>query len=371
MRFDEQATLGRALAKVTKTAGRVRDRIPYRSESGRFDDWSERDISWWTNGFWPGLLWLTYRETKNPELARWAEGAEKRMDGAFEDYIGLHHDVGFMWKPSSVARYEITGAQDARVRGLHAASLLAGRFNLAGRFIRAWNDDKVGWAIIDCLMNLPLLYWASEELGDPRFRQIAEAHTETVQRYFLFPDGSSKHIVEFDPASGAYVRNYGGQGYSETSAWSRGCAWALYGLSLGAYYAQRSDFLASAEFVAGFFLSHLPEDGVPFADFKAPAAENAYKDSSAGACAASGLLLLSTLVPPEKADALVVGARKILSGLTESCADWDGDEALLQHGCTAYHENTPGWRDTSLIYGDYFYLEALLRLQGREGLFQL
>jgi unsaturated chondroitin disaccharide hydrolase len=367
--FDEKATLEKALRKVSKTAGRVHDRIPYRTENGRYNDLSETDISWWTNGFWPGLLWLAYGETKEPDLAAWATGAEKRMDKALEGYLGLHHDVGFMWKLSSVARYRITGAEDARRRGLNAANLLAGRFNLAGRFIRAWNDDKIGWAIIDCLMNLPILYWASEETGDPRFRQIAEAHTETAQRHFLYPDGSSKHIVEFDPKSGAYLRNYGGQGYGDDSAWSRGAAWALHGLALGARYTRRADFLASAELVAHFFLEHLPADKVPRSDFKAPAAENLYRDSSAGACAASGMLLLSTLVPGSRRGELVDGARSMIAGLTETCADWEGDEALMQHGCVAYHETKPGWRDTSLIYGDYFYLEALLRLQGKDGLF--
>jgi unsaturated chondroitin disaccharide hydrolase len=367
--FDEKACLEKALAKVAKTAARVRDTIPYRSVGGAYDDLSRSDIAWWTNGFWPGILWLAYRETKAPELAAWATGAEMRLDEALEGYVGLHHDVGFMWKLSSVARYAITGAEDARRRGLHAASLLAGRFNLAGRFIRAWNDDKVGWAIIDCLMNLPILYWASEESGDPRFRQIAEAHTETAQKHFLYPDGSSKHIVEFDPSSGAYVRNYGGQGYSDDSAWSRGCAWALYGLALGAKYAGRPDFLASAELVAHFFLDHLPADKVPLSDFKAPAAENVHRDSSAGACAASGLVLLSTLVPEARRSAYAEGARAILAGLEATCDAGEGDEALLTHGCTAFHETKPGWRDTSLIYGDYFFLEALLRLRGEDGLF--
>jgi unsaturated chondroitin disaccharide hydrolase len=368
--FDEKATFDRALAKVTTTAQRVRDGIPYRTVNGKFDDWSESDPSWWTNGFWPGLLWLTWRETKNPDLARWAEGVEDKLDQTLVDYYGLHHDVGFQWHLSSVARHKLFGGDSARRRGLHVASLLAGRFNLAGRFVRAWNDDKVGWAIIDCLMNLPLLYWASTETQDPRFRHIAEAHTETVLKHFLYSDGSSKHIVEFEPNTGAYVRNFGGQGYNDTSAWSRGAAWALYGLALGAQYTERADFLAGAEKVARFFLGNLPDDRVPWADFKAPRDERNHKDSSAAACAASGLLLLATLVPDADSKAwLTQGARSIVASLTERYADWDGDEALLKHGCTAYFTDRPGWEDTSLIYGDYFYLEALARLQGRAGLF--
>ncbi|MDP3179696.1 MAG: glycoside hydrolase family 88 protein [Spirochaetaceae bacterium] len=369
--FDEKTTLDRAVAKVAKTARRVRDAIPYRTVDGIFDDMKDSDIAWWTNGFWPGILWLAYRETGDEELAAWATGAELRLDRALEEHLGLHHDVGFMWKLSSVARYAIKGGEDARRRGLHAANLLAGRFNLAGRFLRAWNDDKVGWAIIDCLMNLPLLYWASAQTGDPRFRQIAEAHTETAQKHFLYSDGSSKHIVEFDPNTGAYLRNYGGQGYADGSAWSRGAAWALHGFALGAHFTGRPDFLASASLVADFFLDNLPADGVPFSDFKAPPRENVHKDSSAGSCAASGLLLLSGLCCGEKRGRYADGARRILAGLDATCSGPEGDEALLQHGCTAFHETKPGWRDTSLVYGDYFYLEALIRLRGREGLFQI
>jgi len=368
--FDPKSALAQASAKVTKTAQRVKDTIPYRTVDGKFDDWSQSDPSWWTNGFWPGLLWLTWRETKNPDLARWAEGVEGRLDKTIEDYYGLHHDVGFQWFLSSAARYRLVGGETGKRRALHAASLLAGRFNIVGRYIRAWNDDKVGWAIIDCLMNLPLLYWATTETGDPRFRHIAEAHTETVLKHFLYTDGSSKHIVEFNPSSGAYVKNYAGQGYSDTSAWSRGCAWALYGLALGTKYTGRADFLAAAEKVAGFFLSHLPEDKVPGADFKAPSDRPNPKDSSAAACAGSGLLLLASLVPDHgQATKFTEGARAILASLTANYGGGDAEEAVLLHGCTAYNVDRPGWDDTSLIYGDYFYVEALARLEGKDGLF--
>ena len=369
--FDEKATLEQVLNKVARTAARVQDRIPYRTVNGVFDDWSQTDPSWWTNGFWPGLLWLAWRETKKPDLANWAEGVENRLDQTLEDYHGLHHDVGFMWYISSGARYRLVGGDSAKRRTLHAANLLAGRFNIVGRYIRAWNEDKVGWAIIDCLMNLPLLYWASAETGDPRFRHIAEAHTETAMHHFLYQDGSSKHIVEFDPHNGAYLKNHAGQGYSDNSAWSRGAAWAVHGLALGAFYTGRADFLAASEKVATFFLGNLPEDKVPGADFKAPVGSPNPKDSSAAAIAASGILLLSTLVLDEsRKTAFASGAREIVTSLTKNYTNGEGDEALLRHGCVAYNTaDRPGWDDTSLIYGDYFYLEALVRLQGKDGLF--
>ena len=371
--FDSQKTLKLALDKVTKTACRVQGRIPYRSIDGRFNDLTDLDIAWWTNGFWPGLLWLAHGQTQNTQLAEWAKQSEVYLDRALLDHFGLHHDVGFMWHISSVACYKLDGNKDSLRRGMMAASVLASRFNLAGHYIRAWNSDwgqkyeHTKWAIIDCLMNLPLLYWASEELKDPRFRQIAIAHTETVMKHFIYPDGSSRHIVEFDPDSGAFVRSHCGQGYADDSAWSRGCSWLVHGMALAARYTGRSDFLACAELAARYFLDNLPEDHVPWADFKAPT--NQYKDSSAAAITASGLLTLAPLVPEQRKDLYIDGARNILSSLADSYMAPDDDEALLAHGCAAYHMNNADQQDTSLIYGDYFFVEALIKLQGGQGLF--
>lgn len=156
-------------------------------------------ICWWTNGFWAGMLWQAYHATHDDRYAEIARFTERTLDECFSCYYGLHHDVGFMWLPSAVADYRLTGDADARRRGLHAAQLLAGRFNPAG-YIRAWNDfpdpdtDTRGWAIIDCLFNIPLLYWASEETNDPRFKKIAMTHADTVAANFVREDGSVRHI---------------------------------------------------------------------------------------------------------------------------------------------------------------------------------
>jgi unsaturated chondroitin disaccharide hydrolase len=252
--FDQKEALERVLAKLEGTSARIGDTIPYRTINGVYNDLSG-DISWWTNGFWPGILWLAYRETKNETYAKLARGVEKRLDEALDDFYGLHHDVGFMWHISSVANYKLTGDKTAVKKGYVAASVLASRFNPAGNFIRAWNGEQnTGWAIIDCMMNLPILYWAADFMKDPRFTNIAVAHAETAMKNFIREDGSAKHICKFDPVTGEYVENYGGQGYSEQSSWGRGTAWALYGFALSSKYTGRKEFTDTAKKVANFFI---------------------------------------------------------------------------------------------------------------------
>lgn len=372
--FNRGEALERAMAKLERTASRVRDNIAYRTIGGLFDDCTE-EIDWWTNGFWPGLLWLAYRHTGKRELAEWAEGVENKLDKALREFYGLHHDVGFMWQTSAVADYKLTGNKLSATRGYMAASVLASRFNPSGRFIRAWNRDEVsgdercGWAIIDSMMNLSILYWASDFMKDPRFSNIAQAHACTVMENFIREDGSAKHICCFDPITGKYIKNLGGQGYSAESAWSRGAAWALYGFSISAKYTGREDFLNTAVRAADFFLSRLPEDCVPFADFKAPADINLHKDSSAAATAASGLLVLSRLVTEAEGEFFRRSAERIIASLYDNYTDWEGDEALIKKGCVAFHEKDPALLETSLIYGDYYFLEALMQLNGYEELF--
>lgn len=370
--LNKEEALKRVIEKLEKTASRVGSQIPYRTVNGKFDDYSG-EIDWWTNGFWPGMLWLGYRYNNKTEFARWAQEVEIKLDEALKEFYKLHHDVGFMWHISSVANYKLTGNEESAKRGYIAASILASRFNPAGPYIRAWNgvngQDLPGWAIIDCMMNLAILYWASEHSKDPRFSNMAQAHAETVMKHFIYEDGSSKHICSFDPVTGEYIENFGGQGYSAESAWSRGAAWALYGFAISAKYTGRRDFLNTAIRVANFFIAHLPEDQVPFSDFKAPSEINIHKDSSAAATAASGLLLLSRLVEDSEKEFYRRAAERIVTSLYENYTDWERDEALIQKGCTAFHEKKSGWSETSLIYGDYYFLEALMQLNGYEELF--
>lgn len=167
--------------KLTRMAGQLTDKVPHATKNGVYD--STR-IDWWTSGFWPGMLWIMYDMTKQPRYKEWAWDWDVKLEQAIIAESNFHHDVGFQFLPTAVIKHKLTGDPDARRRGLLAATLLAGRYNPAGRFIRAWNQvnptswnhGNEGWSIIDSTMNLSLLLWAAEETGDPRYAQIGRAH---------------------------------------------------------------------------------------------------------------------------------------------------------------------------------------------------
>lgn len=363
----------RLIDKLEVTTQRIGASFPHAAVDGRYSDES---VDWWTNGFWPGMLWLAWRSSQNPRFMDLAGQVEMRLDDALAKFLGLHHDVGFMWMPSSVARFRVTGERDSYRRAMHAATLLAGRFNPVGGFIRSWGADRadartMGWVIVDSLMNLGILYWASQVTGDPAFDQIARIHAHTVLNGFVRSDGSTHHIVCYDPTTGLINGYEGGQGYAPDSTWSRGNAWALYGLTLSYAYTGDPEFLGGAERVAQYFLSHLPPDKVPYWDFRLPGFEGAAKDSSAAACAASGLLELARYAPvaAERRFYYEAGRAMVEHLLTDYVSMNPDEDGLLQHGTA----NFPSKRhvDRPLIYGDYFLLEALTKLSGEDGLFVL
>lgn len=370
--FDISAAADTCIKKLYQTSRRLKTQIPYTARNNRYEDYSSH-ITWWTNGFWPGILWLAYQKTGDAWFRYLAEETEEKLDDALKNWQELHHDVGFMWHISAGANYQLTGNETSKNRAMFAAALLASRFNPQGEFIRAWNSwgegsqDNTGWAIIDCMMNLPLLYWASEETKDARFANIAIKHAQTVLRHFISPDGSVRHIVSFDPVTGKFKESLTGQGYSPDSAWSRGVSWAIYGFALSAKYTGRTDFLEASQKTADYFCRNLPDDLVPGADFKAPKDMKNPKDSSAAAIAGAGMLLLSGLLRNQAAG-FRNQAISILKSLHQNYMGSEGQEPLLLHGCTAFHTDEEN-RDIPLIYGDYFYLEALLMAEGRKGLF--
>lgn len=361
--------------KMAWVSEKSRDKIPYTTIEGIHDDRGDatkefqRDdgINWWCNGFWAGMMWLMYHETKEKRYAEIARLTEKKLDQCFEDFYGLHHDVGFMWLPSAVADYKITGDADGRRRGLHAATLLAGRFNPVGRFIRAWNDipgeetDTRGWAIIDCLFNIPLLYWASETTGDPRFKQIAMMHADTVMETFVRPDGSVRHIVEFDPFEGGVVKDYGGQGYETGSSWTRGQTWGLYGFMMSYIHTGKKEYLDTAKRIAHYFMANIPEDGIIPVDFRQPT-KPAWEDSTAAAIAACGLIEISRHVPDFEQEMYLQAAVKLLRTLDEKRCNWSGDNDCILEKCTAAYHNPD--HEYNIIYGDYYFMEAVFKLKG-------
>lgn len=270
-----------------------------------------------------------------------------------------------MFLLTAVENYRLTGNKNSKKIALHAANLLAGRFNPEGNFIRAWNNiegdssDRTGWAIIDCMMNISLLYWAWEETGDPRFKQIAIKHADTVQKYFIREDGSSCHIVEFNPEIGEFIRSSGGQGYGEGSSWTRGQGWAIYGFINSYIHTKNPEYLETAKKVANYVIAHIPEDGIIPIDFQQP--EEPRLEDSCGACIiASGLLEIARNIP-EGGGIYKEAAKKILKVISESRADWsESCDAIVQNCSTAYHW---GEKHITMSYADYFFIEAMYKLQ--------
>lgn len=370
------ATVEKIKTKMSWLSEKSADKIPYTTVDGEHDDKRvgeyrvDDGLQWWTNGFWGGMLWLMYHETGEEKYANIARKSEEWLDQCLVNFHGLHHDVGFMWLPTAVADYRLTGNADSRRRGLHAANLLAGRFNPVGCFIRAWDNvgetDARGWAIIDCMFNIPLLYWAWEETKDPRFKHIAMMHADTVIDAFIRPDGSSEHIVGFDPEVGGKVMTYRGQGYAKGSAWTRGQTWALYGFMMSYIHTGKPEYLDTAKRVARYFMDHIPESGLIPVDFQQPA-EPAYEDSTAAAIAACGLIELARHVDEGEKDEYLQAALKLLKVLDEKRCDYSDQQDNFLNRCSgAYFNNS---QHISIIYGDYYYIEALLKLKGGDVFF--
>lgn len=350
--------------KLSKTAERSRYKLPFTTIDGVHDDKKETNITWWTNGFWGGLMWLMYIATKKDCYKLTALESEKILDKAFSRMEYLDHDVGFVWHILSGVNYRLNGDNDSKNRNLIEAMSLMSRYNLDGEFIRCWNynfdTDVSGWSIIDCMMNIPLLYWASEYVGDDRFKKVAMRHADMTLRDHVRSDGSVNHIVMHDTKSPKVLGVHKGQGYSETSCWSRGASWALYGFAISYIHTKEQRYLDTAKKVADHFIEETEKTGwLPRIDFCQPA-EPMYYDSTAGAIASCGLIELAKILGDDK---YLTSAMNILKAMEEKWCDWtDTEDSILQMGS--------GWYGKSmhmpLIYGDYFFVEAMLKLKGED-----
>ncbi|MBP3308544.1 MAG: glycoside hydrolase family 88 protein [Clostridia bacterium] len=367
-----EETFAKLDKKLRKVAVRAYDVVADGvDENGRFIDRSKTVLWGWTNGFWGGLNALMYEHTKAPEYLECAKTIEKKMDAALREvYDKLHHDVGFQWHILSGALYRITGDKGSRARNLFAASTLAGRFNIDAGFIRAWNGPKdVNRTIIDTLMNLPLLYWASREVKDDRFAQIAMAHADTALCDHLRDDGSVAHIVEHDGENGAVLSTFGGQGIAEGSSWSRGQSWAVYGLTLSYIHTKEQRYLDGAKLAANYFISNCCDDWLPRIDFRAPA-EPVYYDSTAAMVTACGLIELAKILPENEGGMYMNAAINLLRANVEAHANFDENvDFVMDNGSVRYPcdgDLKKAGVHIPIIYGDYYFAEALLKLLGSE-----
>jgi unsaturated chondroitin disaccharide hydrolase len=322
----------------------------------------------WTTSFWPGMLWLAYEATgegrfRDEGLAR-VPDFRRRLD----EREGVDtHDLGFLYTLSCVAPWRLVGYRPAREAALKAATMLLSRYFEKAGIIQAWGDlsdpEQRGRIIVDCAMNLPLLFWASEETGNPYYREAAAAHLGAANASLIRPDASSCHTYYFDVETGEPLRGETAQGRSDGSCWARGQAWAIYGLALGFRYLRDPELLELASRLALYFLNRLPEDLVCHWDLSFAPGSAEERDSSAAAIAACGLLELASHLPPidprrrryENAAGLI--ARSLASSYSASGSEGNG---LLLH--SVYNKPKGEGVDECCAWGDYFYLESLVRL---------
>lgn len=355
-----------SLSCIRRTLERV-DGFPERTEGGSWVTWPD---GWWVGGHWVGLLWKAFALTQDPTLeaaARtWAARLEKRaMDGNT-------HDLGFLFELSHVLGWQITGDTSLLMPALPAARTLAARFHACGHFLQAWGpvgvqDERCGRSIIDTLMNLELLFWAGQYSGESSFAQIAASHARTAQAFQVRADGSTAHVADFDPETGRFLGQATHQGLSATSCWSRGQAWAVYGFSRCHAATGEPSFLETAQKTADYALAHNPSDRVPYWDYASPQIPNDVRDSSAAAALASGLLALSEVEPhPERVVHWRREAKAILESLWNNYSSRGSQEpSILIHGTRSKPHSLA---DHGLIYGDYYFVEALLKLNDLKSL---
>lgn len=324
----------------------------------------------WTTGFATGMNWLAWQATGDGAFRRAAESQVNSFVRRLEVNENLdHHDMGFLYIPSCVAAYRLTGSETGRTAALAAARRLAGRFQEKGQFLQAWGrlDDAGEYRlIIDCLLNVPLLAWAARQTGEEHFSRMAAAHTATAARTLFRPDGSTAHTCCMDPATGEPLQVMTAQGYAPDSAWARGQAWGIYGMALAAAREPQNPlyrqlFLQTAE----IFLNRLPADDIPYWDLVFRDGEQP-RDSSAAAIAACGLYEMLPLLDGEEKVRYAQAADRLLSALTDRCTQPPRPGAgLLTHGvyCKSSPYNTVQDHgvDECNLWGDYFYLEALVR----------
>jgi unsaturated chondroitin disaccharide hydrolase len=326
----------------------------------------------WTAGFWPGQIWLAYEHTGDKLFRYAAQIQVQSFLHRIENRIATdHHDMGFLYNPSCVAAWKLVGDEDGRRAALMAADQLIERFQPVGGFIQAWGrmGEPANYRyIIDCLLNLPLLYWASRETGDDKCREIARIHAATTLTHSVRPDDSTYHTFYMDPVTGAPSHGATKQGYSDDSSWARGQAWAIYGMALSYRHEKLPEYRDAFQRLLAYYMKRLPDDLVPYWDLIFTEGDEP-RDSSSAAIVACGLLEMADL----KTDRTVAEeyrqlARRMMASLISHYAvsDRSISNGLLLHG--TYSKKTPHNTcrgegvDECVAWGDYYFMEALTRL---------
>ena len=332
----------------------------------------------WTTGFFTGEVWLAYENApEGPEKEKYLKAALSHVD-SFLNRIRRHedvdhHDMGFLYSPSCVAAFRLTGSEKGKEAALLAADQLISRFQEKGEFLQAWGEmgaaDNYRF-IIDCLLNLPLLYWAYEETGEEKYRKIADRHIHTSMSYVIREDDSTWHTVFMNPETGAFDHGATCQGYKDGSAWARGQAWGVYGTAMAYKYTKRDEYFTYFKRITDYFLNHLPDDLCPFWDltFGNGDEKEEPRDSSSAVIAACGMLEMSKYLPADSSAYYRSIAGKLLKAMVLKYQSRDIREAggQLLHGTyskkTPYNTCTQEGVDECLLWGDYFFMEALQRV---------
>ncbi len=335
----------------------------------------------WTTGFWTGQVWLAWEWAMKQGQRELADELKKAGEVHIDSFLDRilhkrevdHHDMGFLYSPSCVAGYKLTGSEKGREAAVKAADQLITRFHPVGEFIQAWGpmDQPENYRfIIDCLLNLPLLYWASQETGDEKYREIAEKHIHTAIANVIREDYSTWHTFFMNMETGAPDHGATCQGYRDGSAWARGQAWGVYGTAMAYRYTERKEYIEDFKHVTGYFLEHLPLDLVPYWDLEFGEGSDEPRDSSSASIAACGMLEMAGYMDQKEGEYYRGIARKIMKSVADNYAVKSPKESngLVLHSTyskkSPYNTCTPEGVDECNIWGDYFYMEALTRLAG-------
>ncbi|KAA6329780.1 Unsaturated chondroitin disaccharide hydrolase [termite gut metagenome] len=319
----------------------------------------------WVSGFLPGSLWYLYQYSHDSALLDYARNYTARIEK--EKYNRRTHDLGFMLYGSFGNGYRLTGDTAYRDILLTGAESLISRFNPLIGCIKSWDHGGDRWqfpVIIDNMMNLEYLFWASKVSGDMKYKDICISHASKTMENHFRSDYSSYHVVSYDTITGQVEKKMTHQGYADESAWARGQAWALYGYVMMYRETKDSQYLEQAEHIATFLLNHpnLPADKIPYWDFNAPDIPDAKRDASAGAIIASALIELSRYVDADIAKVYLNVAEiqiRTLSSPAYFAEKGTNGNFILKHSVGHLSGNSEV--DVPLTYADYYYIEALLR----------